>query len=184
MSYSELEFLEGSTSLDRRPLPPEEEEDDDVEILDHRHSSSAGSRDNKSEFGHGSGSGDHHSPSKSSSDKKQKKCPCPGCQRQYGVSKSFFDSDELVEWHNEGSTLWCADCTNVYRTIYEADHPKMLFRGWLQMSSENRMHFLFRLAASIMLRMEDGKQRVRAPAIEQRVAALKNIQSLEHPTAA
>ena len=58
----------------------------------------------------------------------QANAPCPGCSRTFGVSKSFLNPDEPVEWaRSNGLGKWCGDCFSCHRTLFSTTHPLSIF---------------------------------------------------------
>ena len=102
----------------------------------------------------------------------QANAPCPGCSRTFGVSKSFLNPDEPVEWaRSNGLGKWCGDCFSCHRTLFSTTHPLIIFGQFLE-NKTNFQDWEWLLVASMTLRKEDHAK-ITTEMIQERKALLQ-----------
>ena len=102
---------------------------------------------------------------------------CDGCGRRYGVSRSYFEPEETVQWQLPGGRgKWCSDCFTVWRTYFKEETPLSVFRPWLDRERENTTIWRLALVSWACLRNE-GMTSIRKPMIAARLASLRFVLS-------
>ena len=85
---------------------------------------------------------------------------CCGCSRTCGVSPSYFDPSETVEWHREdGSGRWCAVCFRTWFNCFSHAVQLTYLPEWLEVA-QNREEWQRHRLAMIMMRMENEGTKV------------------------
>lgn len=101
------------------------------------------------------------------------KPPCSGCWRVVDEPNAdFLEVGSPAAWAlPNGKGLWCRDCFNVWRTLYQGTIPLGILGVWLQ-APEHKDEFSVALAAYLTLKRE-GAEKITVAILSARADALR-----------